>query len=333
MRMDFSIILPQVRACLLGGVLASSLMVPMAHAKDDAIAKYENEPITPIPLTVDLDRDEVALGRDLFHDVRLSKDDTISCASCHPLENGGVDGLRFSFGINGQQGAINTPTVLNSGLFFAQFWNGRAPTLEEQIEGPTHDPKEMGSNWAEIISKLTQDGGYIKRFAKLYPEQGIARETIKSAIATFERSLLTPNSPFDRFLRGEEDAISAQAKEGYVQFKAYGCSSCHQGVAVGANMYEKLGVHKDYFGTRGNITKADFGRFNVTGIEEHKFEFKVPSLRNVAMTGPYFHDGSIETLHEAVTIMAQYQLGRTIKEQDVENIVAFLESLSGELKP
>ncbi|WP_206201946.1 cytochrome-c peroxidase [Terasakiella sp. SH-1] len=318
---------------LLAACMAVFVFSSPVQAGDGAILKYKNEPITPIPLHSGEDPDIVSLGRDLFHDPRLSTDDTVSCAFCHPIEQGGMDGLIVSVGVEGRQGPINTPTVLNSGLHFVQFWDGRSPTLEAQIDGPTHSPLEMASNWPEIVQKLNADDEYKERFAKLYPEKGIHPDTIRSAIATYERYLLTPNSPFDRFLRGEDDALSQEAKQGYVLFKGFGCSSCHQGVAVGGNMYEKLGVFRDYFKDRGNITKADWGRYNVTGVEEHKFEFKVPSLRNIELTAPYFHDGAAKTLQAAVKTMAKYQLGRSIKDHEVELIVAFLKSLTGEIKP
>ncbi|MFC1751112.1 cytochrome-c peroxidase, partial [Pseudomonadota bacterium] len=295
--------------------------------------EFAYEPIQPIPLTSDItDQRIVELGRELFEDRRLSADNTISCAHCHPLENAGVDGLRFSIGIGGAVGDINAPTVYNSGLFFVQFWDGRAATLEEQVSGPINNPKELGTNWDQVIKKLRADDNYVKAFSEIYPK-GITTKSVSNAIATFERSLLTPNSRFDQFLRGKKDAITEEEVEGYFLFKSYGCSSCHQGVAVGGNMFEKMGVHGDYFTDRGGINKADFGRFNVTGVEEDRHEFKVPSLRNIALTAPYFHDGSKDTLEDAVAAMAKYQLGRPMRAEDVKSIVGFLKTLTGELNP
>lgn len=299
------------------------------HKDKSQYSSFVHEPIQPIPEVIITNQPVVDLGRKLFEDPRLSADNSISCAHCHPLGNAGVDGLKFSFGIGGAIGNLNTPTVYNSGLHFTQFWDGRAETLEDQIEGPIHDPKEMGSNWEQVIQKIKADTDYLETFTKLYP-QGVSPESIKNAIATFERSLITPNGRFDQFLRGKKDAISEEELQGYILFKNYGCSSCHQGVAVGGNMYEKMGVHRDYFADRGGVNEADYGRFNATGVEEHRFEFKVPSLRNVELTGPYFHDGSKETLEEAVNTMAKYQLGRSIKKNDVKLIVAFLKTLTGE---
>jgi len=289
------------------------------------------EPITPIPLSIEVDENKAALGRKLFFDTRLSKDGTISCESCHHLNSGGVDHVARSIGVGGAEGGINAPTVYNAALNFVQFWDGRANTLEEQVVGPIHNPVEMATNWDDVIAELKQDAKYVRQFSSLYPD-GLAPDNITHAIAEFERTLLTPNSPFDQFLRGEEDAISAEAKEGYLLFKSYGCSACHQGRNVGGNMYEKMGVVHDYFATRTDITEADYGRFNVTGHEDHKFEFKVPSLRNIALTAPYFHDGSAETLEEAVRTMARYQLGRLMSDHDLIRIVAFLRTLTGKHK-
>ncbi len=304
--------------------------VSLSGEPKNVAEKYRNEPIRPIPSTIEVDRRKAALGHRLFHDPRLSHDNTVSCAHCHPLERGGTDGLPRSVGIKGTLGDINAPTVLNSSLHIAQFWDGRAATLEEQIDGPVHNPKEMGSNWKEIISKLSRDREYRARFEELY-DTGLNAANIKDAIATFERTLLTPDSRFDRFLRGDEQAITDEEKKGYLLFKSYGCASCHQGMAVGGNMYEKMGIVRGYFAERGNITRADYGRFNVTGLKEHRFEFKVPSLRNVELTAPYFHDGTVLTLEEAVSKMAYYQLGREIPPQDRDLIVKFLKTLTGRL--
>ena len=287
------------------------------------------EPIHPLP-KVKLDPAKVDLGRRLFHDPRLSRDDSLSCASCHHLDKGGDDQQRVSTGVGGAQGRINAPTVLNSGFNFSQFWDGRAASLEEQIDGPVEEPIEMGSKWSDVIAKLRQDPGYQSAFTTLYPGDGIQRHTIKDAIATFERSLVTP-SRFDKYLLGDADAISADEKKGYGLFKSYGCVACHQGANIGGNMYQYFGVMGNYFEDRGNITEADYGRYNVTGKEKDRFKFRVPSLRNVALTAPYFHDGSAQTLHEAVAVMAKYQLGRNLPDQDLNLIVTFLESLTGKL--
>jgi cytochrome c peroxidase len=287
------------------------------------------EPIQPIPRSSNLDPRRVALGRRLFVDPRLSADNSISCNSCHNLQAGGADVLAHSRGINGAVGDINTPTVLNAVLNYKQFWDGRADTLEQQIDGPTHNPKEMGSSWSQIIGKLQADAGYVRDFAAIYPK-GIDADSIKDALATFERSLLTPNSRFDRYLRGEREALSANEIKGYQLFKDLGCISCHQGMNAGGNMFQPFGVMANYFAERGNVTKADLGRFNVTGQPEDRHKFKVPGLRNVELTAPYFHDGSAATLEDAVRMMARYQLGQPIKAEQVDAIVAFLKTLTGE---
>jgi cytochrome c peroxidase len=287
------------------------------------------EPITPLPLQMHLNPMTVDLGHRLFLDPRLSRDNTISCASCHGLSTGGVDRRSRSIGVGGAQGDVNSPTVFNSGFSFRQFWDGRAATLEDQVEGPLSNPREMGSNWPDVIRKIGEDPAYETAFRTLYPD-GIQRANIKHAIATFERSLVSANSRFDKFLRGDKQALAEHERAGYERFKDYGCVSCHQGVNVGGNMYQKLGVAGDYFADRGNVTKADWGRFNVTGLERDRFKFKVPSLRNVGVTPPYFHDGSASTLVDAVNVMAKYQLGRSISVADRNLIVAFLFTLTGE---
>lgn len=289
------------------------------------------EPIRPIPQTIKLDAKKVALGDKLFHDKRLSKDNTISCASCHPLERGGVDGGVGSTGINGVKGPINAPTVFNSGFNFRQFWDGRAGSLEEQAAGPIHNPKEMGSNWNEVIGKLSGDAALVAMFKDAYAD-GLQPKNVQDAIATFERSLITPNSRFDRYLRGDSAALKEDELRGYQLFKNYGCVACHQGVNVGGNMFQVFGVMGDYFAKRGGVKEADLGRFNVTKNEADRNMFKVPGLRNVALTAPYFHDGSAKTLNDAVDVMFKYQLGRVAPQQDKELIVKFLHTLTGEFR-
>jgi cytochrome c peroxidase len=305
------------------------------HARPDdetaASAELTTEPITPLPLTVDLDQRKVALGEQLFNDTRLSRDNSISCASCHSLTTGGTDRLVHSVGMGNQAGVINAPTVFNSGLNFKQFWDGRAQTLEEQVDFPTQGTTEMASNWRQITEKLGKSPDYVRDFSALYSD-GIQGANVRDAIATFERSLITPNSRFDQHLRGHSDVLTSEEKEGYRLFKDYGCASCHQGINVGGNLFEKFGVMGDYFAERGHVTKADLGRFNITNNEADRHVFKVPSLRNVALTPPYFHDGSAQQLEEAVTTMSIYQLGRPLTARETEAIVKFLKTLSGEYK-
>ena len=288
------------------------------------------EPITPLPLAPpDLDHKKVALGRKLFNEPKLSHDNTIACASCHQLNHGGVDSRKYSLGIYGQSGNINAPTVYNSGYNFRQFWNGRAATLEQQVDGPVNNPVEMGSSWSEVISKLQKGPAYSIQFSGSYPD-GITVGNIENAIATFERSLITPNSRFDKFLKGDSAALTSKEFSGYQLFKSYGCISCHQGINIGGNLYEKLGIMRPYFVENGHLTEADMGRYAITRNLEDMNVFKVPSLRNVALTAPYLHDGSAPTLEDAVKIMGKYQLGLDLTTEDISEIVAFLKTLTGE---
>jgi cytochrome c peroxidase len=297
---------------------------PPAVADDNT-----TEPIKPIPLTVELDWKAAKLGERLFHDPRLSTDDSVSCATCHNLGLAGVDKKRYSTGAKGLVGGRNTPTVFNSGLNFRQLWDGRAVSLEEQIEKVIHAKKVMASSWAEVISKLQQDPRYPELFAKAYPD-GLTAANIIHAIASFERSLITPNSRFDRYLRGDRKALSARELRGYELFKDYGCITCHQGVNVGGNMFQRFGVMDEIPGR--DPEKADPGRFKVTGEEDDRFVFRVPSLRLAARTPPYFHDGSAETLRDAVDIMIRAQLGRAVPREDRDDIIRFLKSLVGSYK-
>lgn len=288
------------------------------------------EPIRPIPLTQELDDRKVALGDLLFHDPQLSSNNTISCATCHSLHQGGVDGLENSEGMLGSNTGLNSPTVFNSGFHWQLNWDGSAATLEEQADGPIAAAKEMGGiSWQEIVEKLKRSPEYLTAFNRSYPD-GMTRENIKDALGTFQRSLYTPNAPFDRYLRGDEKAISQDAKAGYNLFKSYGCVTCHQGMLVGGNMFQTVGVFGDYFADRGNIIKSDLGRYNVTNDESDRHVFKVPSLRNVTRTAPYFHDGHPKTLDEAIKLMGQYQLGVDIPQEDIDLMMQFLITLTGE---
>jgi cytochrome c peroxidase len=287
------------------------------------------EPLQPLPPLPALDPQRVALGEKLFHDPLLSRDNTVSCATCHNLTTGGADGKARSTGINSAEGEVNSPSVFNSALNFKQFWDGRANTLEDQANGPLENPKEMGTSWTDVVEKLKKSSPYTSAFNAAYPD-GITANNARDAIVTFERSLSTPHARLDKFLGGDQAALTAEEQEGYRLFKSYGCIQCHQGVGVGGNMFQTFGVMGDYFADRGNIKPADLGRYNVTKNEQDKFVFKVPSLRNVALTAPYFHDGSAKTLEEAVQIMAQYQLGRELTQRDVKLLVQFLHTLTGE---
>ena len=275
-----------------------------------------------------LDLRKVALGRALFHDPILSRDGKVSCASCHNLAAGGVDGQTVSIGIGAAKGTVNAPTVYNAGLNLAQFWDGRAATLEEQAGGPITNPIEMGSSWPLVLARLIASP-YRAEFQKIFGGDPTI-ETIREAIAAFEKTLITVDSPFDRWLGGDDAALTDAEKAGYARFKALGCASCHQGRNVGGNMFQRFGFFGDWFSDRGRPeTKADLGRFNVTGQPEDRHVFKVPSLRLAVLTAPYFHDGSVASLEEAVRLMAHYQLGRDISTDDVTLITGFLRTLPG----
>jgi cytochrome c peroxidase len=303
---------------------------PAAVSRPKVTSGLDREPLEPLPETPAFERRAARLGGKLFNDKRLSADGTIACASCHDLANGGDDGRVRSVGVGGRTGTINAPSVFNSSLNFVQFWDGRAKTLEEQTDGPITHPAEMGTSWNDVVTKLKRDPDYTREFAAQYPD-GITAPNVRSSIATFERTLLTHDAPFDRWLRGDSSALSSEQKAGYALFKSVGCVACHQGRNVGGNMFQRFGVLGDYFADRGNVTDADQGRYNVTKDDTDRFVFRVPSLRNVEHTSPYFHDGSAQTLTQAVQTMIKYQLGRKLSDDQISSIVLFLKSLSGKV--
>lgn len=289
-----------------------------------------HEPIRPLPQPKNEFPEQSALGDLLFHDPRLSADDTVSCASCHELAHDGIDHLEVAVGVGGIKGPIKTPTVYNSSFNFVQFWDGRAASLEEQAAGPVHNPIEMASNWKQVIAKLEQDPEMVRRFAEVY-DNGITAENIVAAISAFERTLVTVNSPFDRWLRGDENALSEKEQQGYQLFKSYGCIACHQGANVGGNLFGKMGAMGDYFKDKQSpLRKVDMGRFNVTGNEQDRHMFKVPSLRLAANYSYFFHDAGADSLEQAIRIMGRYQLGRDIPDDDIALIAGFLHTLVGE---
>ena len=291
-------------------------------------AASEKGPITPVPFPSGGHTARAALGERLFHEVRLSHDDSLSCAGCHPLDQDGMDRRPRAIGIGNAAGERNTPTVFNAALNFRQFWDGRAVSLETQVDGPLTNPNEMGSSWNEVLGKLGRDPSYVRAFASAYAGP-VNPERIRDAIATFERTLVYTGSRFDRFLTGDFAALSHQERQGYELFQRLGCATCHQGANAGGNMFERLGIVRDFFGQRGAPSESDLGRFNVTGRAVDRFVFRVPSLRLTALTAPYLHDGSIETLDEVIRTMSKYQLGRTLADADVDAIASFLKTLPG----
>ncbi len=320
--------------CLIG-VLATTWATPLYAAdvnvvNEDSVPIYviAGAPVSPLPEKPAVDEGIAELGSRLFHETRLSANGQVSCASCHVLEQGGDDGMASSIGVSGKQIGTNAPTVFNVAMNFSFFWDGRAETMEDQMDGPVHSPDEMASSWADIIDVLNASAEYQQSFDDLYDGE-ISERTIKDAIATFQRTLVTGGSKFDRFISGDRTLFSAAELQGYESFMSLGCVSCHQGVLLGGNLYQRLGIFEDYFGDRGNVSAADYGRFNVTGAEEDRYYFKVPSLRNVALTAPYLHDGSVPYLADVVSIMAYYQLGLSLDTNQIEYLVAFLKTLTG----
>ena len=296
-------------------------------------AEYYNdgiggEPVRPIAEQLEYDEAKAELGRILYHDTRLSIDNTVSCASCHDLSTAGVDNKQYSEGVGGQLGGVNAPTVYNAVYNFVQFWDGRAATLALQAAGPPLNPVEMGcESFDQIIAKLSKDRALTRAFKAVYPD-GWSEANITDAIAQFEHTLITPNSRFDRYLKGDAEAITAEELEGYNLFKKYNCATCHVGPILGGQSYELMGQYADYFAARGTeLTVEDNGRFKETSIERDRHRFKVPGLRNVALTAPYFHDGTEPELKEAVCKMGTYQVGVELEDEVEDKIVAFLKAI------
>ncbi len=289
-----------------------------------------NEPVRPVDV-LDYDEAKAALGFSLYHDTRLSVDNTVSCASCHELDNAGVDNHQYSHGVNDQLGGVNAPTVYNAVYNFVQFWDGRANTLAAQAAGPPLNPVEMASeSFDQIIAKLQKDKKFVAAFNAVYPD-GLTEANITDAIEQFERTLVTPGSAFDKWLLGDDAALTAEQLEGYELFKKYDCATCHAGPILGGLTYELMGHRNDYFADRGlELTHEDNGRYKETALERDRHRFKVPGLRNVEHTWPYYHDGTRETLEDAVRDMAIYQSDVTLSSDEIASIVAFLKSLTGE---
>ncbi len=315
---------------VVAGLLWIAALVPTPATAFDAEPPASGaEPITPVPAASIPDPAKARLGERLFHDVRLSHGNDVACASCHDLDEGGDDGLAITTGSDGRPLDFNVPTVFNAALSFRMNWRGNFRTLEEQAEAVLLDPRLMGTTWPALLPKLRDDPAYREAFLAIYggdPQPG----QVLDALAAFQRSLLTPNAPFDRYLEGERQAITPAEERGYELFKAHGCVACHQGVNVGGNLFQRFGVFDDPFARRATVTQADLGRYALTHVEADRHVFRVPSLRNVEITAPYFHDGSTPTLEEAVDRMARSQLGRTLTDEEIDLIARFLRTLTGE---
>lgn len=289
------------------------------------VSAQGREPIQPIvPVTV-TDRAMVELGKKLYFDPRLSKSGFLSCNSCHNLSMGGSDNLTSSIGHKWQQGPINSPTVLNSSLSLAQFWDGRAKTLKEQAGGPIANPGEMAFTHELAIAVLESIPAYVDEFATVFGSRKVDIDRVTTAIAAFEETLVTPNSRFDKWLQGDTGALSPAEMDGYRLFKSSGCGQCHNGPAAGGTSFRKMGVVEPY-----RTDNPSEGRVAVTKRDADRFSFKVPTIRNVELTYPYFHDGAAETLADAVDVMARVQLGRRYSTEETAKLVAFLKTLTGE---
>ncbi len=284
-----------------------------------------SEPIQPIKPAVITNAPMMELGKQLYFDPRLSKSGFISCNSCHNLSMGGSDNLKSSIGHSWHKGPINAPTVLNSSMNVAQFWDGRARTLQEQAAGPIANPGEMAFTHqlaVEVIASIPQ---YVDEFTTVFGSPSVDIDRITEAIAAFEETLVTPNSRFDRWLLGDDSAISSHEKSGYQLFKSSGCTACHNGPAAGGTSFRKMGVVEPY-----RTDNPAEGRVAVTGKDADRFNFKVPTIRNVELTYPYFHDGAADTLTQAVEVMGRVQLGRRFSDDENSAIVAFLKTLTGD---
>ena len=305
--------------------------IAYGHGMKEKAVNYANIlPAGPAFSDLDISPEMVALGKKLYYDKRLSGDGTQSCNTCHNLETFGVDNKPLSKGIKGEEGTRNSPTVLNAAVFFSQFWDGRAKTVEEQAGGPILNPVEMAMpSEAELEKRLRRDEEYKTLFSRVFPgeTEPLTFGNVVKALGAFERTLITP-SRFDAFLGGDEEALNVQEKRGLSLFVDLSCIKCHSGNTLGGNIFQKFGLVRDYWGLTNSVRK-DEGLFLITRDPADKYVFKVPSLRNIEKTAPYFHDGSVEKLEDAIRIMANLQLGIDLSPSEVDDIKAFLKTLTG----
>ena len=313
--------------CLLALLLGCANSATQSAAIDPAMLKA----YSPLPEVAagkePITEEKVALGRILYYDPRLSKSQKISCNSCHDLAKYGVDNQATSDGHKGQKGDRNSPSVYNAAIHFVQFWDGRAPNVEEQAKGPVLNPVEMAmTSDKQVIAVLKSMPEYVDAFKKAFPDDKdpVTYDNLGKAIGAFERKLITP-SRWDKYLKGDQAALTAEEKAGFQTLVASGCQTCHAGSLVGGSMFQKIGVVKPWPDT------SDEGRSKVTKNEADKFMFKVPSLRNVEKTAPYFHDGKIATLKEAIAKMGDYQVGKKLTDADIQSIETWMKCLTGEI--
>jgi len=304
--------------------LYSLIYVLVSASTMSSAVAVASEPIEPIKPPVIKNPGMVELGKKLYFDPRLSMSGFISCNSCHNLSMGGTDNLETSIGHNWQQGPINSPTVLNSSMNLAQFWDGRAKDLKEQAGGPIANPGEMAFTHELAVGVLNSIPAYKAEFKSVFGKDTATIDMVTDAIAAFEETLVTPDSRFDKWLKGDKKAITKTELEGYQLFKDSGCTACHYGPAAGGSSFQKMGLVKEY-DTKSKVA----GVAGLTGKDADRMKFKVPTLRNVDMTYPYFHDGAVWSLEEAVDIMGKLQLGRTYSNDEIAKIVAFLKTLTG----
>ncbi len=296
-----------------------------------AVQSARGGPIAPLPSEGPaVDPARAALGRSLWREPLMSHDGRVVCNDCHELARAGTDGRARSALAGRPEGGINVPSIYNLAYTFRFSWSGRFERIDQIMTVAIASPAAMGTSWAEIEARLRSAPERRRDFERVYPD-GVTQENVRDALTQFLLSLRTPDAPFDRWLRGDDAAISSDAAEGYALFREYGCAGCHQGVAIGANLFQRFGVMRDYFADRGHPTPADDGLYLGTHRESDRHVFRVPSLRNVALTAPYFHDGSAATLEAAVETMARYQLGRPVPPEALAKIVAFLNTLTGRL--
>ncbi len=311
-----------------------SLVTAIALLGSISVASaWEALPATaPAPATNPTTDAKVALGKMLYHDPRLSSTGTVSCSSCHNTMLGGEDNRPNAMGVNGQTGGRSAPTVWNSAFNAVQFWDGRAESLEAQAAGPVTNPIEMGmKSWDDVVARLEKIEGYQKAFDAAFGTEPISKDNATKAIAAYERTLITPNSPYDKFVGGDKTALTEQQVRGMEKVAELGCTGCHSGPAFnGPGMFQKFPAHSNgYFEAQYHFSK-DKGLAEVSKKSEDEHFWKVPTLRNIALTAPYFHNGAVKTLDTAVKIMAKTQLDKDLSDAEIADIVAFLNALTGE---
>ncbi len=314
----------KINVLLIAAALASPVSVAFAlEALPTQAPAPTDNPTTPA---------KVELGKMLYHDPRLSSTGTVSCASCHNVMAGGEDNRPNSMGVNGQTGGRSAPTVWNSAFNKVQFWDGRAESLEAQAAGPVTNQIEMGmKSWDEVVARLNKIEGYQKAFAAAFGGNAISKDTATKAIAAYERTLITPNSPYDKYAGGDKSALNNQQARGLNKVQELGCTNCHSGPAFnGPSTFQKFPMFSNGMYQAKYKFAKDLGVAEVSKKAEDEHLFKVPTLRNIALTAPYFHNGSVKTLDEAVKVMGKLQLNKDLSEEEIADIVAFLNALTGE---